>query len=95
MLAKAKWQKILSTSTKKIVSLYQPLAINPLKGVSLRLFNRRKKISISNELSKTAEFSNSAKADLIVAMRGNNQTICLVPFFKNTIDWMFEDSKGE
>jgi protein-tyrosine-phosphatase len=65
---KSQMAEDFANKDEKIVSLYQPLAINPLKGVSLRLFNRRKKISISNELSKTAEFSNSAKADLIVAM---------------------------
>jgi arsenate reductase (thioredoxin) len=56
---------------------------------------KEKGIDISMNKPMLLTFDMAQNADLIVTMGCNDQGICPGPFFKPTIDWKLEDSKGK
>ena len=56
---------------------------------------KEKGIDISKNKPRLLTFQMAQKADLIVTMGCNDQSICPGPFFKPAIDWKLEDPKGK
>lgn len=56
---------------------------------------KEKEIGISTNKPKLLTFQMAQDADLIVTMGCNDQGICPGPFFKPTVDWKLEDTKGK
>ena len=56
---------------------------------------KEKGIDISQNKPKLLTFQVAQESDLIITMGCNDQGICPGPFFKPTIDWKLEDTKGK
>ncbi len=56
---------------------------------------KEKGIDVSTNKPKLLTFQMTQDSDLIITMGCNDQGICPGPFFKPTIDWKLDDSKGK
>jgi arsenate reductase len=65
--------------------------INPIVAQVMK----EKGIDISMNKPKLLTYQMAQDAGLIVTMDSNDQGICPGPFFKPTVDWKLEDTKGK
>jgi protein-tyrosine-phosphatase len=82
----AKDKFIVSSAGNKPADKVNPTVVEALK---------EKGIDISMNKPKLLTFQMAQDTDLIVTMGCNDNGICPGPFFKPTIDWKLEDSKGK